>query len=356
MNTKREPTPRTRRILLLLQLVVVTAWTQACGAPNNTPSSVIVQTDTTSEPTTPDTEANDSDTATSSDDASLSPIAQLVARDAHKARDILIQGLNADDPDIAAWSAIYIRLLRVEADKDQLHKALLSGANSDNLLLQTLCFRWLVNDSGPLPAVSIETADPIVLLFYTLGQMTRNAEVDSMLMSQAIHVGKATKFHDEKIQLNTLLHETAPYDNGPLALGIAFINSRRLEIATEIEGITTPLSARYRGQLLEIFHLSGVAVPTDNDTNRFEFTGTTIHSRLENPLNRQSPAMLRTAVITGKGTLKKSALRALAASALRPEVGDFAAAATAFQTDDAQLRIEAARTYLLLVTRATQKE
>jgi hypothetical protein len=283
----------------------------------------------------------------------------LVQRDAHTARDILIAALHSRIPSVASWAAVYVRLLRVDAPAPEIRNGLITGARSDELLLQALCLRWLVLDSETLPNIKSELTDPVHQLFFALGQLAHHLAGPGERITEALTVGKGVQFYGEKVPLNTLLLQTAPFDDGPLALAIAFVNARRMEIATSVEGVQVPLSAHYRQLLLEKYHLklqeNGMTGPV-NPQNEFTFSGTRLHTLLENPLYGQPLKVLRNAILSGKHTLGIDALRGLAATALQPEVADFAATATAFQSDDEQTRVEAARTYLLLVARATRKD
>lgn len=283
----------------------------------------------------------------------------LVQRDAHIARDILIAALHSGIPSVASWAAVYVQLLRVDAPVTEIRNGLVTGARGEDLLLQALCLRWLVLDSETLPDTETELTDPVNQLFFALGQLAHHRTAPGEPIADALSVGNAVQFYDEKAPLNTLFLQTAPFDDGPLALAIAFINARRMEIATRVQGIKVPLSAHYRQLLLEKYHLklkeSGMTGP-DNPQSEFTFSGTRLHTLLENPLYGQPLTVLRNAILSGNHTLGIDALRGLAAAALQPEVADFAATATALQSDDEQTRVEAARTYLLLVARATRKD
>ena len=327
------------------------------------PPQILVQTTPENPHVSPNTIDTDpagdtlGDSSRNTDDAGDFEL--LVQRDAHFARDILLSGLRSTEDHLSAWSAVYLQLPGAKADAGDVRSALLRGVESDNPLLQALCLRWLVRDEATLPVSDSEFSEPVAQLFFALGLLARDPAASPDVVRDALLVGNASQFHSEKIPLNSLLFETAPYDNGPLALAIAFVNARRMEIANMVSDVKVPLSAQYRQLLLKRFQLT----PPQDDmaaqeapSSRFTFTGTGLHSFLENPLNGQPLPTLRNVIMTADGSLRINALRSMAATSLAPEVADFAATATALHSDDEQTRIEAARTYLLLVARATGED
>lgn len=280
------------------------------------------------------------------------PIDKLVIRDAAKAKKILETTLESPKQVQSAWAAVYIQLLRVEADHDKVAQGLQNGTESEDELLKALCWRWLVTDSdSSLPPVERLGNDPVVRLFASLAFWMRGKNSDPSV-KETLTLGKAVHFNLEKMPLNTLLKRSAPFDNGALALAIAFTNARRMELATTVEGVTVPRSAGYRQQL---FTLLGVPPMESikNEVEPFTFEGTQLHKRLEGPMEGQSLEMLRKVIVRSSDTLQMAALRELASRAIVPQAGDLAAAATAMNVDNRLIRLEAARTYLLLVSRAT---
>ncbi|MBN2715354.1 MAG: hypothetical protein JXX14_05835 [Deltaproteobacteria bacterium] len=332
-------------ILLLLTL----SCTLGCGSQSVEVPVIVAQT----VPVPADRGDSVADSAANaSEKNSADPIAQLIERDAHTARNILVSALQSTDDLLASWAAVYIRLLKVEADPALVTEKLLLGSQGDDLLLKVLCYRWLVDDRQISPRSPKEKADPLLQLFFALTLLSHPSADSTDFVSRTLCIGQGITFHEEKTPLNTLLRQTAPFDNGPIALAIAFINARRMSLATEVEGIIVPRSAGYRQQLLAFFDIHKEMSLTKPSDNTFEFQATSVHLQLQNPLSVQPVQVLRNIIVNAADSLKKDGLRALATAAVMPEVGDFAAAASAFQNPDASIRVEAARTFLLLVTRA----
>ena len=348
-NKTRLDLPLSRNMLFIITLLLTTA----CGAPSVDSSNVVAKASTVPGGDT----ASDTESAVDSDDDSTADdVTQLIVRDAHAARDILVDALHSDDETLASWAAVYIRLLRVDADEDVVAKNLNRGTAGDDLLLKALSYRWLVDSKQSLSGMPTTEDDPVVQLFLGLAQLSRGTGENDSQIAEWLSVGDARVFHEEKISLNALLQQTAPFDNGALALAIAFVNARRMSLAVKVDDVKAPLSAGYRHRLLSVLQITS-EIPESPETTAVDFTlKTSLHSHLENPLGAQPIPALRNIVVGGADTLKRDALRALAAKVLEPEVGDFAAAATAFKNKDATIRLEAARTYLLLVTRATKDE
>ena len=348
-----------------LLLCIISLHAMGCGASPVSGPAIVAQTESSTE-SEKSTGANTTAAENHADtDTTGSPVTQLIERDAHFARDILITALQqTENTALAAWAAVYIRLLNINADAEAVERRLQTGAQSNDLLLKSLCDRWLVNSANTASANTAVTTDgippaeepidPVPGLFLTLNRLAHSTSNPEQF-AIPLDVGAATSFHQERISLNSLLKQTAPFDNGPLALAIAFIDARRMSLATEVEGVTVPRSTAYRQKLLAFYNIHRAIPAPDPPVDSTWLKATGIHPLLENPLGSQPVAALRNIIVSGADSLKLNALRAMASAALQPEVGDFAAAASAFRSQNPQVRVEGARTFLLLVTRATKE-
>ncbi|MDD5309873.1 MAG: hypothetical protein PHU25_21360, partial [Deltaproteobacteria bacterium] len=70
------------------------------------------------------------------------------------------------------------------------------------------------------------------------------------------------------------------------------------------------------------------------------------------PLSRGSSEALHGPAMRGTPSLRVAALRALAATARKPTAKDLGAAAAALRAEDADVRLEGARTFLILALRS----
>jgi hypothetical protein len=147
-----------------------------------------------------------------------------------------------------------------------------------------------------------------------------------------------------------------PYDNGPLALAVAFAEARREEW---VEGGAT--GRRWAAERLreELYRsVAGedrelpAAIVASGVAEDPEYSA--LSERLETPLATRPPEVLRGAVLTAEGSLRIGAIRALAVASVEPTAGDLGAVAAAMRSPDPQVRLEAARTYLVLAARATE--
>lgn len=314
-----------------------------------TPQSFATQTDTENSNSAMDTSENAANTTNG-------PIDLLVQRDAQIAKNILITDLSGNSQSNAAWAAVYIQYLEIQADKDAVYSALAHCTQHEqNILLQSLCWRWIAQaPRTPLPSLQNLPEDPVPQIFASISYQKAN-QLPKELTTTLV-VGQATNEAPEITPFHLLRQRLLPFDNTLVANAIAFVNARRMALATKIEGITVPVSAAHQRRILQ--QLDTTVPEKIENTTPFAFDGTALNQVLQYALEQQSVKMLRRAIVHSKGSLQLEALRVLAMKANPPEAGDLAAAAAALRSTDPQIQLEAARTYLLLVKRtmATSKQ
>jgi len=282
------------------------------------------------------------------------PIDDLVERDAQVAADILADALSGNDPTLAAWAAVYARRLSLRHDEEKAQSAIARGTEDADPLLAALCWRWIaerVDDPLPPWRGNDDTA-PEVAVFAWLACARRGTVPDGL--RTAMHAGDATAdapLPDEWKALPALL---APFDNGPLAVAVAFSAARRRELAGTQNGTRYPLAADLRGELLSSF---GVTAPAGGFPRKKDAWPNSVLLRLlDSPMRFHPPELLRRICVRGNGALQREAVRMLGAVGAAPGAVDLAAAAAAMASEDPFTRVEAARTYLLMVARATEKD
>lgn len=352
-----------RNTAVVFAWMVLTAGDLAgCGgAPKQT--GVLMTTDgATSSPAegTSDPDRRPSETETDSPEAAA--LKQQVGQDQRLAADILNGAMcNAADDD-AAWAAVYALMLGIKHDAGCAEKALRHGAGADAPMLAALSWRWL----AVLPALSLpnqpvtRSADPVVAVLAALAHAARGdvpeALSDVVALPPAPRKGtNERKAVDARVARLTAL--SRPYDDGPLALAIAFVETRREERTEQDADSTLALSAtRIRGALVKrlAIPVAASARLTDAAADPKQSRYSEVGERLDNRLVTRPREMLHHIVVTGADSLKTAALRALAVVAVEPAAGDLGAAAAAMRSQSADVRLEAARTYLLLVRRLAE--
>jgi len=288
-------------------------------------------------------------------------IEDVVREDVRLAVSILEGAVRGEDPTAAAWAAVYALRLGVGCDRDAAGAALLGGTGDEDPILRALCWRWLATgllleapDEPPAP-IDPATAALAALAHLRLGDLP--AALAPCLGLPGGTPGDPSPAPGDLV--GALTSRAAPYDDGPLALAIAFAAARR-ERWVEVDPGGEPRWAaeRLRDELaravlgsdeVEVDRIEGC--PPCRDP-RFS----DLASLLETPLLERPASTLRAAVLRAEGSLRVGALRALAAVAVDPAAGDMGAAAAAMRADDLWVRVEAARTYLLLAARATSDD
>jgi hypothetical protein len=323
-------------------LVVAVSLFAGCGGP--APAPVVLVKTPADEPTGGDQAAVDA----------------LVARDAAAAVAALDRGVGGEG-DPASLAAVYALRLGVRHDPAAVRSAVRRGTASGNDLVAALCWRWVgaggVGDppewrggSSPEPVVAALAA----AAFLRLDRAPPKPLAEALGLPDEGPSDRDPPRPGSRV--DQLRRAAIPYDDGPLALAAAFVEARRERWVDAGPGGDRELvAARFRAELVTA--LGGgdgatarlAAVPAARDPMYSELA-----ARLGSPLAASPLQMLRGAIVRSDPKLRVDALRALAIAAMRPEAGDLGAAASAIGSDDPLVRVEAARTYLLLAARATE--
>jgi hypothetical protein len=258
----------------------------------------------------------------------------------------------------AAWAAIYALRLGIRHDAGCAAEALRRGVGSDDDLLRALSWRWLAaKPEVPLPkGAPAAGADPVVRVMAALAHAARGALPRGLAGALALP-GGAPRGADSRADV---LRRTArlkalgtPFDNGPLALAVAFVEARQEERAEKrgsgafiwsAERLRKELISSVKGgRTMSARLVEAISEPPSSYSD--------MGNRLDNRLVTRPLEMLRNIALSGPESLRKESLRAIAVLAARPVAGDFGAAAAAMSATSRALRLEGARTYLLLLLR-----
>lgn len=298
-------------------------------------------------------------------DAGLAPVEELVEADLRRAREEIVRAVLSRDSRVAAWAAVYAARIGLEHDREQARAALAAGTAEGDPLLAALCWRRLAVDPGgaPLPGLagSPEQA-PVAAALAALAHARRGEAPPALAGALGLPAGEPGKAARPVPipagRREALLDLAAPFDDGPLALAVLFVEARRERRVERSGGAPRWAAEALRGEL--VASLPGAAAPSMleriaggppcEDPRYPELT-----EQLVSPLAGRPPALLRGAVLGARGSLRIGALRALAVAVREPAAGDLGAAAAALACDDPLTRLEAARTYLFLAARATRR-
>ena len=287
-------------------------------------------------------------------------VEELVARDAAAAHAALAGAISGGG-DPSSLAAAYALRLGVKHDPDAVAAAIRRGAGSEDDLVAALCWRWIAKgDFGAPPTFrGGKDADPAVAVlaataFIRLGQAPPAPLAGALGLPEGEPADRDPAPPRARVELYT--RAALPYDDGPLALAVAFVEARRERWADRgpgrdprfaAAGLRAALVTAIGGDAAAVERLE--AVPRVADPL---YSG--LAARLASPLVGTPLPLLRGAIVKGDPKLRVDALRALAIAARPPKAGDLGAAASALSSDDPATRVEAARTYLLLAARITE--
>ena len=299
------------------------------------------------------------ETGANSKDRALAPPGTLQDRlkaDGLKAAEHLrkvVCGKNSLSP----WAAVYLRHLEIAHDETCGKQALLAGTTAPSALLQALSWRHLITlKDTPLPNWSdSKQGDPTVAVLAAVAYAVRGAVPNSLRQALALPagdpVGQDRKREVEK-RANHLGALGIPFDNGPVALAAAFVEMRSRGCVVGKGKNAVFAAAVLRRTLLHALvgkpSRIGSLLPK---TGKFPNGPGTFGDLLDNHLATRPAETLRAIILTGAPDLRIAALRAVVSIQTTPVAGDLAAAAAALSASDATVRLEAARTFLILLKR-----
>jgi hypothetical protein len=157
-----------------------------------------------------------------------------------------------------------------------------------------------------------------------------------------------------RAKIERMMSLAAPYDNGPLALAAIFVEARRKEWTEKgPDGQAVWVADRLRNELFQLITGDGQANQKrlSESVPPKETSYSPLAEELDTPLVNTPRKTLRDAAVRGDTRLRIHALRALASVSTTPVAGDLGAASAAVQAEDPRLRLEGARTFLLLISR-----
>jgi len=295
-----------------------------------------------------------------STDGGKAAVDALVARDAAAAVAALDRVARGEG-DPASLAAVYALRLGARHDPGAVRAAVRRGTASGDDLVAAVCWRWVgAGGVGDPPEWrGGDSSDPAVAALAAAAFVRLDRALPAPLEGALGLPDGGPSDRDPPppaSRVDQLRRAAIPYDDGPLALAVAFVEARRERwVGGGPGGGRELVASRLRVELVTA--LGGdagatarlAATPLARDPL---YSGLT--ARLGSPLASSPLQILRGAIVKGDPTLRVDALRALALAAARPEAGDLGAAASAIGSEDPLTRVEAARTYLLLAARATE--
>jgi hypothetical protein len=286
-------------------------------------------------------------------------ITDTVRADERLAADVLRQEMKGGHAERAAWAAVYARRLGIKHDEAASGALLVRCASSKDAFLAALCWRWLAADpSIALPPWPEAASDPIVQVMAGLAAARRGETprgLASALGSPQGEPDPGVSQNDGRLRVQELLALAVPFDNGPLAIALAFLEARRegwVEAGADKKPAWT--AVRLRDELAR-------AVAEDDEAMRRAVSAakrerhpiaSIVLDVIDTPLARQEASALHGPAVRGTPSLRVAALRALAAAAREPTAKDLGAAAASLRAEDADVRLEGARTFLILALRS----
>jgi hypothetical protein len=285
-------------------------------------------------------------------------IEQIVHEDAGRAAEELEAAIRSGKGRVASWAAVYVLRLGIKHDLAKTRAALTRGASDTDPLLAALCWRWLAADPEtqlPKWRKGQQPDDPVIGALAAVAFGRRGKLPKALRDALGPPAGELSGERSEPDgRVEQLTYLAGPFDNGPLALAVSFVDARREAWVEAGPGGRRWVAERLREELYQALVAEG-DLPTALRESRPppDPSYSALVERLDTPLASRPPEVLRGAVLAGEGSLRIGAIRALAVAAVEPAAGDFGAVAAALRSPDPLVRVEAARTYLLLAALAT---
>ena len=287
-----------------------------------------------------------------------------IRKDGLNASNILRKTVCGGAP-LSVWAAVYLRRLGISHDTACAARALVDGAQAADPLLQTLAWRHLASDRTiPLPKWEGDMGrDPAVRAIAAIAYAIRGDVPPSLKFALMIPAGTPSgKSRRQAVEKRTghLGALGLPFDDGPVAIAVSFAEAREQECVVGVgkrrQFAAEPLRKALLAALVDEPATVAAKLPLRTskppDLETLPRGAGDVGDRLDNPLVSRPIETLRAIVLTGAMSLRRDALRAVAIIAKEPATGDLAAAASALSVTDPVVRVEGARTFLLLIKRA----
>jgi hypothetical protein len=290
--------------------------------------------------------------------AAETPIDDLVIRDSASAVDILNETVTLKDNDVAISAAVFIKRLSIVHDEQTVMNVIRGGAFTGDELISTLCWRWLADNIDV--KLNVDTAQKAVLKklapeaqVFAFIAFARRGKVPGQLKN-AFCTGSFSEEKKIPSFVSGLRGMLQTIDNGPVADALSFVTLRHRKLAFKTGGRLYPGSLEFKNRLAGYFKLPDKYVSGCNDSG-IHYKAGRLAQIAELPAWGYSLEMLRNLSVRSTGDLQFTAVRVLGSKAVKPVSGDLAAAAAAMKSKNLKVKVEAAKTYLLLVDRATGK-
>lgn len=286
----------------------------------------------------------------------------LVGADSSMAAEVLTGAIRNGKGSAAAWAAVYVLRLGINHEREPTRAALKRGAFDEDPLLAALCWRWLAADpEAQLPRwpKGERPTEPVVGAMAALAYARRDKLPRPLRDALGLPEGDPSGDRKQPSGLTERLTFLAgPFDTGPLALAVVFAEARREGwIESAASGDKHWAAERLRSELYNAVGGEGElpARLLESDAQP-DPRYSDLRERLDTPLASRPPEVLRGAILSAEGSLKVGAIRALAVASSEPAAGDLGVVAAAMRSPDPLVRVEAARTFLLLAALATDLE
>lgn len=279
-----------------------------------------------------------------------------IAEDERLAARILALFLVDEDPILSGWAAVHGLRLGLQQDKANQTKALRRCLEDSALdsLLKACCWRWAaVLDAETLAQVPLPeepTARVLAALALPPSSEAGRSLTGLLAVRQSVDSVAPTRFVAQMLASHAAA--AAAFDDGPVLLAVAFLDARR-------GGWINPQAPKARSLMaIELRSALSERMKRTLDWNAIDEMPATpadsgqVAPRLVNPLINHPLEGLRDMAVSGEPSLRKEALRALAALVTSPTAADLGAAAACLRAEQPSVRLEAARTFLLLSIRA----
>lgn len=289
-----------------------------------------------------------------------------IIKDGRTAAKLLMRLSCEDKSDRGVLATIYAFRTGIEPEAACAEQALIRGTGSASLLVRALSWRRLVSEkqiSLPEPWGKEQSEnsgnfkeDPAVRILAALAYLVRDLPLPKTLKSALSFSPSAHSKADpdRKAEADKRTARLAvmarPFDDGLLALTVSFAEAM-YEETVELDGKKTVLAAaRLRQNLFDALALDAArtaAVVRELPADRIRPGA--LEEALENRPATHSEQVLCRIALSAAPSLRVEALRALTVRAGPPTADALAAAAAALRSENADIQLEGARTFLLLV-------
>jgi hypothetical protein len=292
-------------------------------------------------------------------------IESLIQRDENRAAEIIRAAACNGETTLSAWGAVYAKRLGIQHDGKCAEEALEMGIKDADPLLAALSWRWISIRKSPraIPAWKKKdsTTDPIARAFATVALARHELLPPSLRTSLGLpnfQPRGSDRAAEVRGRVERLLALIAPYDDGPLALAIALVEVQRDEsVETAEDGKKRWIAQRLRREFVTLLtdesdEDSVLRMVEKSQAQKEKSPVSLIVNRIDTQLVTRPMNVLYSIAVSADSSLRISALQVIAIKARQPVAGDFGAAAAGLDAADPFVRLEAARTFLLLTTRA----